>query len=1112
MAFRAHLMTHGTSDPRPKTIHSAGANWRPLAHVTRGNTMTFLTRLSLANRGLVALIAVVLTGFGLLAIPSLKQQLLPSLQFPGAFVNAAMPGTGPEIIEQQVTQPIENAVKGANGLQSIHSTTREGSSTVAVEFAYGTDVDAAVNQLTAAVNRIQPQLPQGVEPTIFAGSTDDIPAIVLAASGGTGETDLAATLERTVVPELTAIHGVRDVTVTGTRRQQVVITPSRNKILRFGVAPAAITGLLQANGVSVPAGSVADGTRSLNVQVGTPIRSLQELRGLYVKAAHGVVKLGDIATVESKLATATSYTRTGGVYSLGIAVTSAPDGNPVQISHDVRDRLAALRAASGAKLTVVVDQAPYVEKSIGSLTTEGLLGLLTAVIVILVFLLSIRSTLVTAVSIPLSVLIALIGLWIGDYSLNLLTLGALTIAVGRVVDDSIVVLENIQRHLGYGEEKLDAIRAGVREVAGAVTASTLTTVAVFAPIALVGGMVGELFAPFAVTVTVALLASLLVALTVIPVLAYWFLRPATSTAVPAADIRRAAEERERRGPLQRAYLPVINFATTRRWTTVGIAALLLLGTSGLASLLPTNFLDRSGENTVAITQKLPAGTSLEATDAAARRVEGVLAGRTDVSTYQVTVGNGDFNPFAGSGGASGASFRVALKDGTDATTATDELRAAIAQLGDVGEVTVGGGGAAGVNSSQLSVTVQAADPTVLATATEQVRKTMAGTTDVTDVTTTLAANVPYVQVVVDRAKAAAVGLSEGSVGQAVAGAFRPAPAGQVTYDNVTQDVVVSWGAPPANADALRTLPLTTPGGIVALDQVSTIREGSGPEEITRIDGNRSATVNGTVTGSNVGASTADLRAKLAELILPAGASYQLGGVSRQQADAFGQLGWALLAAVAIVFVIMVATFRSLLQPLILLVSIPFAATGAILLLLITGTPLGVPALIGALMLVGIVVTNAIVLMDLINRYRTAGMSVRDAVIEGGRHRLRPILMTATATIFALLPMALGLTGEGGFISRPLAIVVIGGLLSSTILTLVLVPTLYTMVESGKDRTHARMETRGHPHAGYGTSDVSRVAAGNGSGSESRPASEPSWALRGYTDQFEVLKIPKRPPR
>jgi HAE1 family hydrophobic/amphiphilic exporter-1 len=503
-----------------------------------------------------------------------------------------------------------------------------------------------------------------------------------------------------------------------------------------------------------------------------------------------------------------------------------------------------------------------------------------------------------------------------------------------------------------------------------------------------------------------------------------------------------------------------------------------------------------------------------------------------VQTYQVTVGNSsDFNPFVGSGGASGASFNVGLKEGADTTKITDDLRGKITGLSGVGDVTVGGDNSTGFDSSQLSVVVKAADPTVLSTATEQVRAVMAGTKDVTDVSTTLAASVPRLQVTVDRQAAAKAGLTEAAVGQAVAGAFRPAPAGTVTVDGASENVVVSFGTPPADPAALSALPIPTATGVVPLSSLAKVDQVAGPEEVTRIDGNRSATVNGTATGSNVGASTKDLTTKLTSLSLPAGASYEIGGVSQQQSDAFGDLGLAVLAAIAIVFVIMVATFRSLIQPVILLISIPFAATGAIALLLATGTPLGVPALIGVLMLVGIVVTNAIVLLDLINHYRTEGMGVREAVIEGGRHRLRPILMTAIATIFALLPMALGLTGEGGFISQPLAIVVIGGLVSSTLLTLVLVPTLYTMVENRKEKSRLKRERRRARKAAAAVTDAEVVSddiprhaaegpdepvpAGtavpdSSGGAHEASAAEPSGALRGYTDQFEVLRVPRKP--
>ena len=383
-----------------------------------------------------------------------------------------------------------------------------------------------------------------------------------------------------------------------------------------------------------------------------------------------------------------------------------------------------------------------------------------AVLVILFFLLSLRSTIVTAVSIPLSVVVALIALWASDYSLNVLTLGALTIAIGRVVDDSIVVLENIKRHLSYGEDRREAILTAVKEVAGAVTASTVTTVAVFSPIALVGGLVGQLFSSFAITVTVALLASLIVSLTIIPVLAYWFLKPDGDGADPEA-VRREAEAKELNNPLQRAYVPVIKFATTRRWLTVGIGLVVLVGTLGLGGLLKTNFFDQSGQTALSITQDLPVGTSLATTDEAAKKVEAVLAETDGVATYQVSIGSG--GGFLGLGGssASSANFSVTIEDGVDVIALQDDLRGRLDRLADAGEITVEAGQGGGFSATNLQVIVQADDAAALATATEQVREAVAGTPEVADVTTDLAASSPRVEVTVNREAAAAAGPDGG---------------------------------------------------------------------------------------------------------------------------------------------------------------------------------------------------------------------------------------------------------------------------------------------------------------------------------------------------------------
>ncbi|MFF9574474.1 efflux RND transporter permease subunit [Streptomyces rubiginosohelvolus] len=1019
--------------------------------------MSWLSRFSLAQRALIGLISIVALVFGAIAIPQLKQQLLPTIELPMVSVLAPYQGASPDVVEKQVVEPLENSLKAVDGVESITSTASEGNALIMATFDFG---DEGTKQLVAdiqqAVNRARAQLPADVDPQVIAGSTDDIPTVVLAVTSDEDQQTLADRLDRTVVPALQDIEGVGQVTVDGVQDLQVSVVPDDRKLAAAGLNAGTLAQALQSGGATVPAGSFSESGKSRTIQVGGSYTSLKQIEDLQVVAkdpAGGAdepgkpVRLGDVAEVKQEPSTAVSITRTNGKPSLAVMATMDKDGSAVAISDAVKDKLPDLRKdlGAGSDLTVVSDQGPAVSKSISGLTTEGALGLVFAVVVILVFLASIRSTLVTAVSIPLSIVLALIVLWTRDLSLNMLTLGALTIAIGRVVDDSIVVLENIKRHLGYGEERHAAIVTAVKEVAGAVTSATLTTVAVFLPIGLVGGMVGQLFGSFSLTITAALLASLLVSLTVVPVLSYWFLRAPKGTPEDAAEARRLAEEKEAASRLQRIYVPVLRFATRRRITSLVIAVAVLLGTFGMVPLLKTNFFDAGEQEVLTVKQELAPGTSLEAADEAARKVEKVLTDDKGVRDYQVTVGSSGFMAaFGGGTGSNQASYQVTLKDAADYENAQDRIDEALGKLDGIGDTTIAAGD--GFGSQDLSVVVKAADADVLKKASEAVRDEVATIKDVTDVQSDLAQSVPRISVTAND-KAAAAGFDSAALGGIVAGAVRGTPAGSATLDDTERDIVIRSSKPAATVAELKALPL----GPVKLGDIADVKVVPGPVSMTRIDGQRSATVTAKPVGDNTGAVSTDLATKIDALDLPEGATATIGGVTEDQNEAFMQLGLAMLAAIAIVFMLLVATFRSLVQPLILLVSVPFAATGALALLLITGTPLGVPAMIGMLMLIGIVVTNAIVLIDLINQYRAQGLGIMEAVIEGGRHRFRPIIMTALATIFALLPMALGVTGEGGFISQPLGVVVIGGLISSTLLTLLLVPTLYAMVELRKER-------------------------------------------------------------
>lgn len=773
-----------------------------------------------------------------------------------------------------------------------------------------------------------------------------------------------------------------------------------------------------------------------------------------------VTTIGALASVSIQPDTITSISRVNGEPSLTVAITKRADANTVDVSRAVTAALPAITAllGNGTEFTVVFDQAPFIEKSIESLAIEGLLGLFFAIIVILVFLLSVRSTLVTAVSIPTSLLLTFIGMWASDFSLNILTIGAVTISIGRVVDDSIVVVENIKRHLSLGEERMVAIRDGVKEVATAVTASTITTVAVFLPLAFVGGLSGELFQPFAVTVTIALLASLFVSLTIVPVLAYWFLgdkkpRRKASTK-PAKPVRSGSEDNDF---LQRNYRPIVRWTITHPVATMMIAVLTLGGTLALTPFVKTNFVGGSGQSTITLTHSTPGGLTLMDRAEVAEDVEAKLLDYDGIETVQTSIGGG--NGFAAFNGQAGnIVYQVTISDEVDADLVRTEVTRDLETITDTGEIVSAQGGAFG--SQTIDITVKAPSEETLTNVTVAITAAIVESKSADSVTTSLDDTQSFISISIKRKAAAKYALSEVLIGRTLAGLIAPSAIGQVVIDDVTMDLIIESTNAPETLDELQKYKLTTPlGAKVRLSKVAEIGITETAASRTTERGVLSASVAVTPTSDNLSESTVAVNTALASVDLPTGTTATVGGVAQDQAESFQQLGLALLAAILIVYVVMVATFRSLRQPLLLLVSIPFAATGAIALQIVSGIPLGISSLIGLLMLVGIVVTNAIVLIDLVNQYRERGGTVIDSLLDGTSRRVRPVLMTALATIFALTPLATGVTGSGGFISQPLAIVVIGGLLSSTILTLLVLPALYSLVEGRLERKAARRALR-----------------------------------------------------
>lgn len=1034
--------------------------------------MFILSKLSLANRAVVALVTVIVAAFGFLSVGSLKQELIPSIEIPSAAIVTTYPGASPEVVDAQVSSVIERAVLSLEGLESTRATSTTGTSVLRVSFVFGTSTKEVTERLNAAIAGLDSQLPQDASPRVISGSFDSVPIIALAVSDNSGDNErIGATLQDLAPSLFRQVEGVRDVTVSGAKVKRINLELDRVALARSGLSQQNIAQALAANGLVLPVGSLNDDQGSIAIQMGSAVQTVEQIENLPLISQNpqpgaGVVTIGDVAIVSYEDAPITSIARANGKESLAVAITKTPDGNAVAVSNGVQDLIEELEAALGGNVTVVTvfDQAPYIEKSIKDLTTEGLLGLSFAVLIILIFLLSVKSTIITAISIPTSVLITFIGLQSANYSLNLLTLGALTISVGRVVDDSIVVIENINRHLAYGEKRKTAVLTAVKEVSGAITASTITTVAVFLPIALVDGLVGELFRPFAFTVAIALLASLLVSLTIVPVLAYWFLRtPKRLLALKQANPkkfekkqRHAEEEREKRGILQRGYIPLLNGTRNHPFITLTAAVLLLGYTLSLVPLLKTNFIDGGGSSQFSARIEMPASTTLEEQDAMASEIETAIMALPGVDVVQTTIGSAADGRVAFGATPSGISMNITVSDDYE----VEDIEAQVLRLStpENTEITTSTGGGFG-SSETIDIQVLASDNELLAVAVQQLVDGMQGIPNVTSVTSTLEADERVLEIIVDREAAAQYQLTETMVTGIVASQLRPQPLGRVNIDGTDASIFVLGQDVPESIAEIRKLQIPTAQGLITLDEIASVEEILKPTSITSERGDRTARVSLAPEGEDLGAITAAINERFEGIDLPFGVEASIGGAAADQAESFEQLGLALLAAVAIVYIVMVATFGSLIQPLLLLISIPFAATGALGLLLLTDTALGVPALIGMLMLIGIVVTNAIVLIDLVNQYRRQGRSVEDSLISGARQRLRPILMTALATIFALTPMAFGLTGDSGFISKPLAIVVIGGLISSTLLTLILVPTLYWLVEGRKERKVIRLKRR-----------------------------------------------------
>lgn len=1044
--------------------------------------MNRLSELAVGKRSVTILLAAALFIAGVSAWGSLKQELLPDIEFPVITVIAPFPGAGSADVAEQVAVPIERAVSGVARLETVQSTSANSIALVVAQFSYGTNVKEALAAIEEGI--ADAGLPDSVKPSVSALNINASPVIIasIAATSADG-LEAAAEIARTeIIPEITAIDGVSRADVTGGLEGRLLITLDPAKLADANVSVAQISGILTANNLTFPSGQISDSGTKIPVSTIGRITSVERVRDLVVgfdvpaaapaggpavPAASGApaaptpITIGDLGTVETVRVATTGFGRTNGQPSLSLSVSKTSDANTVLVADAVQDKLdeIAARYPDTLTITTVSDLSDFIKESTDGLIKEGGLGAVFAILTIFLFLFSIRSTIVAAISIPLSILTALVVMQIAGISLNIMTLGGLAVAVGRVVDDAIVVLENIYRHRALGEDRRTAIRNGPREVAGAITASTLTTVAVFLPLGFVGGLVSQFFLPFALTVTFALLASLICALTVVPVLAYFLIDRVKIEVDPSGEPKRSL--------WVRMYTPTIRFVLRSRWTAFGVVALsglLFFGSLALVPLLPTQFINAGSDKVLQVSVAPPTGATSEAVLERATMAEAILQRDPDVELIQTSIpGDGDTSfqtILAAQNGrpANSATLTVRLDPAVDLAEKTTAFSAALASVKTDGyDAQVSE--AAGFTSNGLNVIVSAEDPALVESTTEQVVAALADNPDLANLQSDLVKAAPEIQVRVDPEKAFSVGLTAAQVAGEVRNALVSQTVTQVTFEvgRPIDLVIVLDPEATTSVDDLRALPVGTVAK-VPLGDVASVEQADVQGSITRIDQSPAASISAEITSEDTGAVSQSVQTVLDDLkvsgAIPTAVKVELAGVSQQQSEAFGGLFASMGVAILLVYVMMVLAFNSLITPFIILFSLPLATIGAFPALVLTGRPIGISALIGFLMLIGIVVTNAIVLLDLVERLRSEGKSTREALIEGGRTRVRPILMTAIATILALIPLAAGFN-QGSIIAAELGTVVIGGLFSSTFLTLLVVPAVYLLIDGLKRRVSRR---------------------------------------------------------
>lgn len=1012
--------------------------------------MSGLSRLSLKNGVAVVILCILVLGYGFYSATQIKQQTFPDIELPAVFVQAINPGASTEEIETELTMPIEDSLKNLKNYDTLTSTSSENAASIFIQFPFGSDMDKLTGEVEAAVDKLD--LPDKANISVQRLNMGAAPIYQTAifATNDDSKT-LADKLENEIVPKMQKLEGVNSVSLKGTQTDELTIVVDKDKANEKGISLATIKSALQAMDYALPLGSINQEETTIPIRLVGSVNSLKQIENLQLGAMQPMeqqsgpgpgpasaeankVKLSDIAAVTT-VSSQNVITRYNGDQSFVLEVMKSQDANTADVANEVKDLLATYQDKGELDLHVISDQGAEIEESVSSLIEEGLYGALFCVIIIFLFLRNVRATLISIISLPISIFATIALMDQMGYTLNIMTLGGIAVSIGRIVDDSIVVIENIFR---WRQEKGNELKGrelayqATKEVISAVGSSTLATVVVFAPLAFVSGIIGQFFRPFSLAVVISIITSLLVAIMLIPVLGAKFFK----TVKPHKEGSKLANGFEK----------IIRAALKRKVIVLTSAIVLLIGSLSTIPILGVAFLPADSVPTVSIEVTLPAKSSMQQTDEVSQKVEGYVKELAGLKNYQVTIDGSVGNPFA-SGAKNKALVALQLTEDTDMDKLVDQINAELpvlmtAEIPNT-KVNVKEGAQQGLpTGDNIDVSLYSSNVDDLLQAAKQVEDLMKGNTDLKDVTNNMNDVSPKWVLSLNQAGIDA-NVNAFAVMQAVNEQLKPVDAGTYKLDNQERELTLSYQQQITTRDELENLAVGTAQGMMKLKDIADITEQNALITVNHEDGKTYAKVSGNVKGAETSTVTKKVEDDIKSLALPNGVEVSFGGGLAMITDGFTSMGIAMVVAVGLVFLVMSMTFGGLLTPIIILSSLLFIPVGSLGALLISGQALSMSAMIGMLMLVGIVVTNAVVLLDRVEKNRKAGIQITEAIVEASKTRLRPILMTACATMLALVPLAMS-ESSTSLISGGLAITVIGGLFTSTLLTLIVVPVIYEM--------------------------------------------------------------------